>query len=121
MAVAGLPFPQADHALEAVKMALDMLETLKEFNRSNHTQMAMRIGIDSGPAIAGIIGRNKFSYDLWGDTVNTASRMESNGIPGAIQLTQATADRLNGLFPLQERSDVPVKGKGTMNTYLLIL
>ncbi len=119
MAVAGLPYPQAHHALAAVRMGREMLETLKEFNAAHRTKMAMRIGLNSGPAVAGIIGRNKFSYDLWGDTVNTASRMESNGIPGAIQITQATADRLNGHFPLQARRNVPIKGKGAMNTWLI--
>jgi class 3 adenylate cyclase/CheY-like chemotaxis protein len=119
MAVAGLPYPQAHHAVAAVRMGREMLETLKEFNAAHRTKLAMRIGLNSGPAVAGIIGRNKFSYDLWGDTVNMASRMESNGIPGAIQITQATADRLLGHFPLQARRNVPIKGKGALNTWLI--
>ena len=80
----------------------------------------MRIGIDTGPVVAGVIGRAKFSYDLWGDTVNTASRMESHGLPGAIQVTERTYERLRGRYELRRRGTIEVKGKGPMTTYLLL-
>jgi len=80
----------------------------------------MRIGINSGPLVAGVVGTHKFSYDLWGDVVNVASRMESEGIPGAIQLTEATHELISGRFVCEPRGVVSVKGKGDMNTYLLL-
>ena len=79
----------------------------------------MRIGIHTGPVVAGVIGRRKFIYDLWGDTVNTASRMESHGAPGRIQITESTARALDGRFELEERGPVEVKGKGAMTTFWL--
>jgi class 3 adenylate cyclase len=100
-------------------MALGMLATLEAFNDTHHTAMQMRIGLNTGPVIAGIIGRHKFSYDLWGNTVNIASRMESQGEPGLIQLTEATAAHLRGRFALRPRGQLLIKGKGRMATYLL--
>jgi class 3 adenylate cyclase len=82
--------------------------------------LAVRIGIDTGPVVAGVIGRRKFSYDLWGDTVNTASRMESNGVPGCIQVTERTYRRLRDGFRLERRGPIQVKGKGEMTTWFLV-
>ena len=79
----------------------------------------MRIGIDTGPVVAGVIGRAKFIYDLWGDTVNTASRMESHGVPGTIQVTERTYEQLRDRYAFQPRGTIEVKGKGPMPSYLL--
>jgi adenylate cyclase len=84
------------------------------------SELGIRIGIDSAPVIAGVIGRTKFGYDIWGDTVNTASRMESHAPPGAIQVTERTHGRLSDRFVLEKREGVAVKGKGDMTTYLLV-
>jgi adenylate cyclase len=84
------------------------------------SEFSLRVGIDSGPVVAGVIGRTKFGYDIWGDTVNTASRMESHAPPGAIQVTERTCTRLADRFVLEKREGVVVKGKGDMTTYLLI-
>ncbi len=119
MAVAGLPVPKADHAPASARMALDMQEALQRFNSAHNTALEMRIGLNSGPVIAGIIGRKKFIYDLWGDTVNTASRMESHGEPGRIQVTEATARLLEAEFRLVPRGAVPIKGKGDQQAFWL--
>ena len=119
MAVAGLPLPKPDHTVAAARMALDMQEALQHFNTTHNTSLQMRVGINSGPVIAGIIGRKKFIYDLWGDTVNTASRMESHGEPGRIQLTETTARLLEWKFTLTPRGAIAIKGKGDQKTYWL--
>ena len=119
MAVAGLPVATADHAVRAAHMALDMLEAIDRFNaRSGHT-LAVRIGINSGAGVAGVIGKRKFIYDLWGDAVNIASRMESHGVAGRVQVTEATRRRLSGVFELEERGTIDLKGTGPMNTWFL--
>ena len=119
MVVGGLPNPSTNHAESIAEMALDMQEELAKFNAKHHAGINIRIGINTGPAIAGVIGTKKFIYDLWGDAVNTASRMESHGIAGAIQVTPSTYDILRNKYLFKDRGIIHVKGKGDMNTYLL--
>jgi class 3 adenylate cyclase len=116
----GLPTPRADHAAAAAKMALAMQRVSKMFRTTKGESIRLRIGLHTGPVTAGVIGTKKFAYDLWGDAVNTASRMESHGLPDCIQVTEATYQRLRYEFKFEERGLVPVKGKGEMKTYLLI-
>jgi PAS domain S-box-containing protein len=119
MAVAGLPAPRVDHAEAAAEMALGMLSRITEFNIKTTKNFSLRIGLNTGPVVAGVIGIKKFSYDLWGDTVNTASRMESQGIPGAIQVSATTYQLLKDQYQLTKRGSISIKGKGVMTTYLL--
>lgn len=119
MAVAGLPTPRPDHAQAIAQMALDMQAAIEQFNAESNSFFQLRIGINSGPVVAGVIGIKKFSYDLWGDTVNTASRMESHGIPGCIQVTQTTYERLQEEYLFEDRGTVYIKGKGEMPTHFL--
>ena len=119
MVAAGLPIPVADHATRAANMALDMMDAMHRFNERSRYPLKVRIGIDTGAVVAGVIGKRKFLYDLWGDVVNTASRMESHGVPGRIQITAATRQRLNGAFVLEPRGALRVKGKGEMHTWFL--
>ena len=119
MAVAGLPEPWPDHAPRAARMALAMLDVIARLAAETGEKLALRIGLHSGPVVAGVIGRRKFTYDLWGDTVNTASRMESHGVPGTIHCSEATALLLQGAFQLQARGAMEIKGKGEMHTFLL--
>lgn len=119
MAAAGIPVPIADHAGRAAHMALDMIEALDRFNLRRGIKLNVRIGIGSGEVVAGVIGKRKFRYDVWGDVVNTASRMESHGVPGRIQLTDATRQRLSEAFELEERGAIDVRGKGEMLTWFL--
>jgi adenylate cyclase len=120
MVVGGLPTPSTNHAESIAEMALDMQEELAKFNAKHHSGINIRIGINTGPAIAGVIGTKKFIYDLWGDAVNTAARMESHGIAGAIQVTKSTYDILQNKYLFEDRGIIHVKGKGDMNTYLLV-
>jgi adenylate cyclase len=120
MAAAGLPVPVADHAARAAHMALDMLDALARFNERSGCNLQIRIGINSGPVVAGVIGKHKFIYDLWGAAVNTASRMESHGVAGRIQITEATRSRLGEPFVLEERGVVAVKDMGDLRTWFLI-
>ncbi|NET01505.1 MAG: adenylate/guanylate cyclase domain-containing protein [Sphaerospermopsis sp. SIO1G2] len=119
MAVAGLPKHRSDHAIAIANMALDMQEALAQFNREQNQSFRIRIGISTGPVVAGVIGLKKFAYDLWGDTVNTASRMESHGIPGCIQVSEKSYHFLKEKYILEKRGVVEIKGKGEMITYLL--
>lgn len=119
MVAAGIPVYREDHAEAIAAFALDVRQAFDEYTRANNIHLRLRIGINSGPVIAGVIGRLRFLYDLWGDAVNTASRMESHGIPGEIQVTEATYDILKSKFNFEERGIIEVKGKGKMRTYLL--
>lgn len=119
MAVAGLPFPQQDHAAAAGRMALDMHRTIEDISGQSPGGLTMRIGLCTGPVIAGIIGQKKFIYDLWGDTVNTASRMESHGLPGRTQVAATTYALLRDRFQFEARGTIDVRGKGPMKAYLL--
>jgi adenylate cyclase len=119
MVAAGLPVPVEDHTKRVADMALDMIEALECFNAQTGYKLKVRIGIDTGAVVAGVIGQRKFLYDLWGDTVNTASRMESHGVAGRIHVTDTTQQRLNGAFALERRGSIDVKGKGAMHTWFL--
>lgn len=119
MVVGGLPTPRKDHAEAIAEMALDILDKINGIPTQQEQALKVRIGIHTGAVEAGVIGTKKFAYDLWGDTVNTANRMESHGIPGAIQVTKVTYERLSEKYIWKERGIVNVKGKGPMRTYLL--
>jgi adenylate cyclase len=119
MVAAGLPVPVADHATRAAHMAFDMMEAMDRFNEHRNHKLQVRIGIDSGAVVAGVIGKRKFLYDLWGDVVNTASRMESHGVAGRIQVTDSTRRRLSEPFIFEKRGAIDVKGKGEMQTWFL--
>ncbi|MBL7961884.1 hypothetical protein JNL27_16750 [bacterium] len=120
MAVSGLPTPRADNMYAAADMAIEMREGMKTISIQLGIPLTLRIGMCIGPVIAGIIGKKKFIYDLWGDTVNTASRMSSQGIDGTIQMTYETFQRLDNLYAFANRGIITVKGKGEMATYILL-
>ncbi|MGH3084081.1 MAG: adenylate/guanylate cyclase domain-containing protein [Gaiellaceae bacterium] len=119
MVAAGVPTPRPDHAPALALMALDMLEAMSEHEVFGHLGLELRVGINSGPVVAGVIGKKRFLYDLWGDAVNTASRMESHGTPGRIQITRATFDLLADEFECEPRGMIAVKGKGEIEAWYL--
>jgi class 3 adenylate cyclase len=119
MVVGGIPELRSDHAQAIADMALDMQQEVAKFNARHNTTLNIRIGINTGPVVAGVIGTKKFIYDLWGDAVNTASRMESHGIAGCIQVTQSTYEYLQDNYQFEARGVIQVKGKGEMTTYFL--
>ncbi|MFQ5954861.1 MAG: adenylate/guanylate cyclase domain-containing protein [Kiloniellales bacterium] len=119
MVVAGLPEPRSDHAEAVARMGLGMIDTLERVNRAVANPLGIRIGIHSGPVVAGIIGTHRFVYDVWGDTVNLASRLEAHGLPNRIQISEATADLLARGFDLEPRGSIEVKGKGRLKTFFL--
>jgi class 3 adenylate cyclase len=120
MAVAGAPAARTDHASIAADLALAMREAIRDYAKTpGREEIRIRIGLGSGPAVAGVIGSKKFAYDLWGDTVNLAARMESQGVPDAIQLPESTRKLLDGRHVLEERGVIEVKGKGPMRVWLL--
>jgi guanylate cyclase len=120
MVAAGVPDPRPDHARVLALLALDMVEAVAPGGAVGDLGLELRIGLNSGPVVAGVIGRKRFLYDLWGDAVNTASRMESAGTPGRIQVTRATYELLRDEFTFEPRGTVAVKGKGDMETWYLV-
>lgn len=120
MVAGGIPEPRPDHAEAVAAMALDMRTAIQTFNQEYQTSIHIRIGICTGPVIAGVIGRKKFAYDLWGDTVNVACRLESAGEPGTIQVSESTYQRLNRLYEFDGEQSVELKGRGAMSRYRLV-
>jgi class 3 adenylate cyclase len=119
MVAGGLPTQDDTHAIQVTKMALGMYEDLDAFNKEHGMELGMRIGINSGPVVAGVIGHSKFSYDLWGNTVNTASRMESTCLPGKVQVSPSTYEQIKGHFDVQENQVIECKGLGQIMTYFV--
>jgi adenylate cyclase len=119
MAAGGLPETREDHAEIVADLALELIPVLDEINKTWGEEVKIRIGINTGPVVAGVIGKSKFIYDLWGDAVNTASRMESHGVVGKIQVSEATYNLLSAKYEFEARGEIDVKGKGPMTTYLL--
>lgn len=119
MVAGGLPTQDATHAIQVTKMALGMYEDLEAFNKEHNMELGMRIGINSGPVVAGVIGHSKFSYDIWGNTVNTASRMESTCSPGKVQVSPSTFEQIKGHFEIQENQLIECKGLGQIMTYFV--
>lgn len=119
MAVAGVPAPREDHIEAVAEFALKLRDSITGFISPSNKPFEVRVGIHTGPVVAGVIGSSKFIYDLWGDTVNTASRMQASSIAGQIQVTSAVYDRLKGHYRFTDRGLIEIKGKGQMQTYLL--
>ncbi|MDQ5977777.1 MAG: hypothetical protein QG602_749, partial [Verrucomicrobiota bacterium] len=120
MLVSGVPVIRPDHAEACAAAAIEMLEAVRQFNRRHQVDWSIRIGMNSGPVVAGIIGTRKFAYDLWGDTVNIASRMESHGQPGHIQVSVATRNLLEGKYLFEPVGVIPIKNSQPMPTFLLL-
>jgi len=119
MVASGLPEARPDHAAAAAEMAVAMLDAVETAGRIVGEPLQLRIGLNTGALIAGVLGTHKFVYDVWGDTVNTAKRMESYGLPGRIHVSAATRRALGNLFHFEPRGTVDIKGKGSMETYFL--
>jgi class 3 adenylate cyclase/CheY-like chemotaxis protein len=119
MLVGGVPEPRPDHAVAVVQAGFDMLNAMARINQQHGTQLQIRVGVNSGPVVAGVIGMHKFTYDLWGNTVNVASRMESTGTPGRVHVSPSTAQHLGQHFALEPRGSVSVKGIGEIETFFV--
>jgi class 3 adenylate cyclase len=119
MVAAGVPTPIKNHAEQLANFALDFKICLAEFNKKNNQSLRMRVGINSGPIVAGVIGKSRFIYDLWGDCVNTAARMESHGMAEEIHISEHTYKLIADKFEFESRGIIEVKGKGPMPTYFL--
>ncbi len=119
LVVGGLPEPTASHATDVASMALEMLTALADLNRERGLKLGLRIGLNSGPVVAGVIGSRKFTYDLWGVTVNLAARVQSSGLPNRVNVSANTFELLRNDFRLTERGTVECKGLGQVRTYLL--
>jgi adenylate cyclase len=119
MAVCGLPEVCEDHSERVLQLAQRLIRIAREFSAERGTSLHLRIGVNAGPVVAGIIGRRKFIYDLWGDTVNVASRMESHGVADAIQVTRPVFERLHDRYSFEARGSIEVKGKGQVEAWLL--
>jgi adenylate cyclase len=120
MIVGGMPIWQPDHLERMATLALTIADEVRRHEEAHRLGVEFRIGIHTGPVVAGVIGTRKFIYDVWGDTVNLASRMESTGVPGRIQVTGDVERRLRDQFALESRGIVDVKGKGPMETFFLV-
>ena len=121
MAVCGLPNPVPNHAERMVRMAIRMVHISREHALEHKVGMRLRVGVNSGPVVAGVIGKSKYIYDLWGDTVNLASRMESGGVPDSVQVTRSVYEQLKDQFVFEPRGEIEVKGKGKVEAWLLRL
>ncbi len=119
MVAAGVPTPREDHAGAIVALALDMIEGLKSIPARSAKQINFRFGINSGAVVAGVIGRSKYQFDIWGDTVNVAARMEQHGQPGRVHISAATHDLIKDAFDCEPRGQIPIKGKETMATWFV--
>jgi len=123
MAAGGIPTPSDDHAIRVVQAALKLLEVVKAYNHTRksieNAPFEIRVGIHSGPVVAGVVGTKKFAYDIWGDTVNIASRMESNSEPGRINISEDHYKAIADQFECEYRGEIPVKNKGVMHMYFV--
>ncbi len=119
LVVAGVPDQLPDHACRAVRMGLAMIASADAEGRARDLPLALRVGVHSGPIVTGVIGRTKFAYDVWGDTVNVASRLETAGLPGEVQVSEATASLLDGSSAVTPRGAIELKGKGAMPAFLV--
>ena len=119
MVVAGAPTPRDDDCDAVARMALDMRDWVRDRVADDGIKLEVRIGINSGSAVGAVVGTTKFAYDMWGDTINIASRMESTGLPGRIQVAEPTFARLSGRYVLEPRGEIDVEGKGRLETWFL--
>jgi guanylate cyclase len=120
MVASGVPVPREDHAHALASMALEICDFSQAFQSKHGKAIQFRVGINSGPVVAGVVGQKKFHYDVWGDMVNVASRMESHGIPGRAQITRSTYDLIKTDFECESRGTIDVKGKGGMETWFIV-